>query len=91
MSAVQNIDAVINGEEELPEAILNVGIDTAKAAASSYGTAIAVKSAESLTKTVGEEVIKRRKNRIESCRRENRRKIDCVRCRCYRSGCKYNM
>ena len=59
MSAVQNIDAVINGEEELPEAILNVGIDTAKAAASSYGTAIAVKSAESLTKTVGEEVIKK--------------------------------
>ena len=59
MSAVQNFDAVINGEEELPEAILNVGIDTAKAAASSYGTAIAVKSAESLTKTVGEEVIKK--------------------------------
>lgn len=59
ISAVQNIGSVLNGEEEFSEAVFNIGVDTAKAAATSYGTSIAVKGAESLAKETGDQIMKK--------------------------------
>lgn len=62
ISTAQNIKAVIDGQEDIPEAILNVGVDTAKAAATSYGTSIAVKSAEGVVKQMGDQIADKTKN-----------------------------
>ncbi len=53
ISAAQNIQAVIKGDEELSEAALNIAVDTVKAGTSSYAMSIATKSAEGALKTVG--------------------------------------
>lgn len=59
ISTVQNVSALMNGDEELPEAIFNIGVDTAKAAATSYGTSIAVKGAEGIMKEAGDKIIEK--------------------------------
>lgn len=56
MSAAQNIGSLANGEEDAVDAVLNVAVDTVKAGASSYGTAIATKTAEGTIKKIGHKI-----------------------------------
>ena len=56
VSAAQNTIAVINGDKDIPEAVLGTAVDTAKSSASSYGMAVGTKAAEGLVKKVGHEV-----------------------------------
>ena len=59
VSTVQNTKALIDGKKELPEAVFDVAVDTAKTGASSFATAIATKSVEGVVKSVGHEIGKK--------------------------------
>lgn len=56
VSTTENIKAVFNGEEDVVEALTNIGIDTAKSAAESYAAAIATKSMEGASHAIGEKI-----------------------------------
>lgn len=56
VSAAQNIKAVIDGNEDVTEATLNIAVDAAKSGASSYGMAVATKGAEGALKKAGHKI-----------------------------------